>query len=180
METKTPGKTEADRTLWFSMWFLASIATLGVALFPMFYRLVERRNKHFSRQEKLEKEAYETLKNQEKQSHTVESVPLRNAKLWSGSIILILPIFIITYLLSRDLVRHEKHQETFWNSLFPDPVYMRQNIPIAKYTVITAVTLGVGIIYWLYKIINSYNTHFKQERRIEDRVIRLMEEKRNG
>jgi hypothetical protein len=36
----------------------------------------------------------------------------------------------------------------------------------------------VGIVYWLYKIINMYNAHFRAQREIEKEVIKLMEEKR--
>jgi hypothetical protein len=45
---------------------------------------------------------------------------------------------------------------------------------------ITLATLGVGILYWFYKIINTYNNHFKEQRKIEDEIIRLMEEKGYG
>jgi hypothetical protein len=44
--------------------------------------------------------------------------------------------------------------------------------------VITIVTLGVGGIYWLYKITNMYNAHFKAQWGIEKEVVRLMEERR--
>jgi hypothetical protein len=40
--------------------------------------------------------------------------------------------------------------------------------------------LGVGIVYWLYKIINMYNAHFRAQREREKEVIKLMEEKRVG
>ena len=178
MEKRMLRKREKDKNLWFSMWFLASIATCGLALFPMFYQLVERRNRHFLRQSLLEKEAITLLKNQEKES--TELVSNRDAKLWAVSIILILPAFIIVYLLSRDLIFHEKHQKTFFSSLFPEPVYILQKIDLRKYVLLTVITLGVGVIYWLYKIVNIYNSHFKQERQLEDRMVQLMEEKGYG
>lgn len=160
------------------MWFLASIATFGVALFPMFYQLVERRNRHFLRQSLLEKEVRSFFENGGKPE--TEILSKRNAKLWAASLILILPAFIIAYLLSRDLIVHERHQQAFFSSLFQEPVYVLQNIALRKYLLLTVVTLGVGVIYWLYKIINVYNSHFKQERRLEDRVVELMEEKGYG
>jgi hypothetical protein len=100
--------------------------------------------------------------------------------LWAASLILILPAFIITYLLSRDLIVHERHQQAFFSSLFQEPAYVLQNIALRKYVLLTVVTLGVGVIYWLYKIVNVYNRHFGQERRLEDRVVELMEEKGYG
>jgi len=80
--------------------------------------------------------------------------------------------------LSKDLVTHEKHQDMFLASAFPERMFMPQTIPIKKYALITIVTLGVGIVYWLYKIINMYNAHFKAQREIEKEIIKLMEEKR--
>jgi NADH:ubiquinone oxidoreductase subunit 5 (subunit L)/multisubunit Na+/H+ antiporter MnhA subunit len=178
METNMPGRMETDRTMWFSMWFLVAIATFGLAFFPMFYYLVERRNKHFLRQEELENrvKTYFRKEGKELQS-TANSLPKRNAKLWAVSIILILPVFVVAYFLSKDLLLHEKRQQASLTRLFPERVYVPQNLAIKKYALITVVTLGVGIIYWLYKIINTYNSHFKEQRKIEDEIIRLMEEK---
>ena len=47
-------RNKTDRIMWFSMWFLTSVATFGLAFFPMIYLLVDRRNKHFKRQKELE------------------------------------------------------------------------------------------------------------------------------
>ena len=44
------------------MWFLSAIVTFGAAFFPMFYRLVEGRNTHFSREADLERQIAEYLK----------------------------------------------------------------------------------------------------------------------
>jgi type III secretory pathway component EscR len=172
-------KMETDRTMWFSMWFLASITTFGLAFFPMFYRLIEQRNKHFLRQEKLENQANAFFKNEVKklQPHTI---PKRNAKLLAASIILILPAFVIVYILSKDLLLHEKHQQAFLANLCPKRNYVPQNIAIKKYALITVITLGVGIVYWLYKIINTYNNHFMEQRKIDDEITRLTETKSIG
>jgi len=172
------GRTETDRTIWFSMWFLVAIATFGLAFFPMFYQLVERRNKHFLRQQELENRVKTYFRKEGKELQpTASSLPERNAKLWAVSIILILPVFVIAYFLSKDLLLHEKNQQAFLTRLTPDRGYVRQNIEIEKYALVTVATLGAGVIYWLYKIINMYNSHFKEERRIEAEMIRLMEGK---
>ncbi len=62
METASQSKVDADRKVWFSMWFLSAIVTFGVAFFPMFYRLVEGRNRHFNREADLEKQVADYLK----------------------------------------------------------------------------------------------------------------------
>ena len=59
-------------------------------------------------------------------------------------------------------------------------MFMPQTIPIKKYAVITIVTLGVGIVYWLYKIVNMYNAHFKAHLEVEKEIVKLMEENRIG
>jgi hypothetical protein len=167
-------RTETDRPIWFSMWFLASIATFGAAFFPMFYRLIESRNRHFSRDVELEKTITAFFNKHGKE------MPVRakiyhdmNAKVWAASIILVIPIFVITYLLSKDLVDHENRQDIILANLFPERIFMPQTIPIRKYVLITIFTLGVGIVYWLYKIVNMYNAHFKAQMKI----FKQMEEK---
>jgi hypothetical protein len=180
-ETTMQVRTETERVTWFSMWFLASIATFGVAFFPMFYRIIDSRNKHFRREAELEKQIAEFLRKQGKEPPAA-AVSLRNmnAKAWAASIILIIPAFVIDYYLSKDLLFHEKHQDAFLAEAFPERMFMPQTIPIKKYALITIVTLGVGGIYWLYKIINLYNAHFKAQWKVEKEIARLMEEKTVG
>lgn len=174
-------RTETERVTWFSMWFLASIATFGAAFFPMFYRMIDSRNRHFRREADLEKQITDFLRKQGKEPPAA-AVSLRemNAKAWAASIILIVPEFALVYYLSKDLVIHEKHQDKFLANAFPQRMFMPQTIPIKKYAVITIVTLGVGGIYWLYKIINLYNSHFKTQWKVEKEIARLMEEKTVG
>ena len=62
METALQSKVDGDRKVWFSMWFLSAIVTFGVAFFPMFYRVVEGRNRHFSREADLEEQVTGYLK----------------------------------------------------------------------------------------------------------------------
>lgn len=179
METIMQGRTETDRKIWFSMWFLASIATFGAAFFPMFYRLIENRNRHFRREADLENQIAAFLRKQGKEPPTAsDNFPEMNAKAWAAAIILVIPVFAITYLLSRDLLMHEKRQDKFLANAFPERMFMPQTIPIKKYALITIVTLGVGIVYWLYKIVNMYNAHFKAQREIEKEMVKRMEEKR--
>ena len=181
METVMQERTEKDRKTWFSMWFLLSIATFGLAFFPMFHRLIDSRNKHFRCQTDLEKQIADFLRKQGKEPPATSDIfNEMNAKAWTATIILVIPAFVITYLLSRDLVMHEKRQDMILASAFPERMFMSQTIPIKKYVFITIVTLGLGIVYWLYKILNMYNAHFKVQQKIENEIVRLMEEKRVG
>ena len=168
-------RAETDRNMWFSMWFLASVATFGIAFFPMFHRLIDNRNKHFRRETKLEKQIAVFLSKQGKElPASSDGFDEMNAKAWTAAIILVIPAFVITYLLSRDLCAHEKRQDMILAALFPERLFMSQTIPIKKYAVITIVTLGLGIVYWLYKIMNLYNAHFKAQRNIEKELAKLM------
>lgn len=179
METVMQRRTETERKTWFSMWFLLSIATYGLAFFPMFHRLIDSRNRHFRREADLEKQIECFLSKQGKELPiTLNSFNEMNAKAWTIAIILVIPAFVITYLLSRDLIIHEKRQDMILASAFPEKIFMPQTIPIKKYVLITIVTLGLGIVYWLYKIINMYNVHFKAQLEIEKEIAKLMEEKK--
>jgi len=179
METAMQSKVGKDRKIWFSMWFLAAIVTFGLAFFPLFYRLIEGRNKHFQRESTLENQIAAYLRSQGKEHPaTSERFTDRNAKVWAVSIILVIPVFVILYLLSRDLIVHERNQEKFLAAAFPERMFMTQTIPIKTYVLITIVTLGIGAVYWLYKVVNLYNAHFKAQLQVEKEVSRLMEEEK--
>src|ERR1700690_2256522 len=115
METPLKVKVEGDRKVWFSMWFLGAIVTFGVAFFPMFYRLVDGRNRHFQNEAAFEEKvvAYLQKQGKEKPATKTEQFKPMNARAWAASIILIVPVFIIVYLLSRDLSIHERNQDVF-------------------------------------------------------------------
>ncbi len=162
------------------MWFLGAIVTFGLAFFPMFYRLVDNRNHHLQREAETEQKLAEFMKSKGKQPPTTSSPPTqRNAKLWAASIILIIPAFIVAYLLSKDLAAHEKQQDIFLAAALPQRVFMPQTIPQTTYVLITIVTLGVGGVYWLYKVVNLYNAHYKADMQVEKEISRLMEEEGN-
>jgi hypothetical protein len=173
-------KKYADRKVWFSMWFLGAIVTFGVAFFPMFYRLVAGRNLHLQKQADIEAKMADYLKNKGKQLPEARSVPKnRKSKLWAASIILIIPAFVLLYLLTRDLTEHEKEEDAYLKATLPERVFMTQTIPQTTYVLITIVTLGVGGVYWLYKIVNLYNQHYKADLIVEKEINRILEEEGN-
>jgi hypothetical protein len=179
MENTMDTKVKDDRKIWFSMWFLGAIVTFGIAFFPMFYRLVDGRNRHFRGETEFESRISAYLKNKGKETPTEsERLTEMNAKVWAASIILVFPVFVILYLLSRDLAVHEQKQGTFLAAALPERVFMPQTIPIKTYAIITLVTLGVGTVYWLYKVVNLYNAHYKAHLQVEKEMGRLMEEEK--
>lgn len=129
----------------------------------------------------MEKEIVAYLKRQGKEPPaTSPTMPKMNVKAWTAAIILVIPVFVITYLLSKDLLVHEKNQDKFLASAFPERMFMPQTIPIKTYALITILTLGVGVIYWLYKVVNLYNAHFKAHLQVEKEIGNPMEEKKIG
>jgi hypothetical protein len=178
MQTTVIAKVEGDRKVWFSMWFLGAVVTFGIAFFPMFYRLIEGRNNHFLNEAKFEEQIAVYSKSRGKDLPVKnQRFKTMNSKAWAASIVLIVPIFVIVYLLSRDLAVHEQTQDDFLATALPERVFMPQTIPIKTYAVITLVTLGVGVVYWLYKVVNLYNAHFKAHLQVQKEMIRLLEEK---
>ncbi len=170
-------KSYVDHKVWFSMWFLGAIVTFGVAFFPMFHRLVEGRNQHLKKQAEIEQQVAQYLQSRGKtQPPPNPPFKKRNAKLWAASIILIIPAFVLVYLLSKDLAQHEQNEDLFLNAALPERVFMTQTIPLTSYVLITIVTLGVGVVYWLYKLVNLYNAHYKADLVVEKEIAKLMEQ----
>ncbi len=161
------------------MWFLGAVVTFGVAFFPMFYLLVGGRNRHFQNEAEFEQRVGTYLRSKgKKPPATNRVVKARNSKLWAVSIILIIPAFIIVYLLSKDLMVHEQEQDAFLAAALPKRVFMTQSIPIKTYVLITLVTLGFGVVYWLYKLVNFYNAHYKAHLQVEKEMVRILEDER--
>jgi hypothetical protein len=148
----------------------------------MIYHLIENRNKHFKKEEAIKKQIISYLQHQNKTVPKINKRPQHemNTKIWVAAIVLVVPVFIITYLLSKDLAIHETEQDNFLAQAFPERIFMTQPIPIKMYVIITTVTLGFGIIYWLYKIVNQYNAHYRAHLQVEKKISSLMEEKKVG
>jgi len=177
MEKNMLGVTKTDRIMWFSMWFLASVASFGIAFFPMFYLMIKRRNKHIQGHlESMKKNKLDEI-NEKRESVILNLIPERNAKIWTLSLILVFPAYIITYLLTKDLIVHEEQQQKNYVKIFPEKQFMTQKISLKKYALLTLLTLGIGVIYWLYKTVNMYNTHFMEQEKIEEEINKFGDKK---
>ena len=55
IEQNIASRKETDRIMWFSWWAVISVASFGIAFFPMFYLMIKRRNKHFQKHIENEK-----------------------------------------------------------------------------------------------------------------------------
>lgn len=182
-------RRETDRIMWFSMWVILSIASLGIAWFPMIYYLIKRRNAHFQRQKKLQTMILSKMrktKNGGKSGFTSEKVEnltlFRNAWEWTFLSILVIPAFYVFYFLKSDLAKHEEQEHNFLvevielakDSGVPLDIHGftdTKSFPSGKYLVLSIVTLGLAAAYWLYRIFNDYNNHFKIQWKIEDELL---------
>jgi len=176
------------------MWAILSVASFGMAWFPMIYYAVKRRNDHFSRQQKLEQLILSKLKKTQipekgasESSETMNLLSPRNAAAWTILTILVVPVFFLFYYLESDLHKHDAHQQQFLEevSALAKDTGVALNLqshmtasgfPRNKYIALNVGTLGVAAAYWLYRLFNDYNSHFKMHKIIEAELLRFLKE----
>ena len=202
IEENVESRKETDRIMWFSMWVLLSVASFGIAWFPMVYFLIKRRNDHFGRQEKLETLILSRLRqlSKEKPRHqdseslsakTENPEFFRKAQAWALSTLLIFPVFYVFYFLLMDLQKHEEQQHVFLketNSLAQDSglsinlggFATTKKFALDRYLILTIVSCGFAAVYWLYRIFNDYNQHFKEQWKLEDDLLRFFKSSNNS
>jgi hypothetical protein len=189
IEQNIESRNETDKIMWFSMWAVLSVASFGIAWFPMVYYLIKRRNAHFSRQEKLEALILSKLKKRASpenlQLGSSQKKNNRNAHAWTLSTLLIIPAFYIFYFLKSDLRKHEEHEHDFLaevielakDSDVPLGIHGFSATPsfqLDKYLALSAITFGLASAYWLYRIFNDYNNHFKMQWKNEDQLLSFL------
>jgi len=181
IEQNIASRKETDRIMWFSMWAVLSVASFGIVWFPMIYYLIKRRNAHFSRQEKLETLILSKLG----KTQSPEKSACRNAAAWTLLSLLIVPAFYVFYFLKSDLQKHEEHEHDFLAetialakdsgvTLNIQGFVTTPSFPLGKYLVLSVVTFGLAAAYWLYRIFNDYNNHFKMQWIIEDELLSFL------
>jgi len=192
IEQNIESRKETDRIMWFSMWAILSVASFGIAWFPMIYYMIKRRNTHFSRQEKLETLILSKLgkmgspeKSVSNSSKTMNYKLSRNAKAWTLLTLLIIPAFYVFYSLKSDLQKHEEHEHDFLDEIIA--LEKDSGIPLSiqsyattpsfrmdRYLILSVVTFGLAAAYWLYRIFNDYNNHFKMQWIVEDELLNFL------
>jgi hypothetical protein len=192
IEQNIKSRKETDKIMWFSMWAVLSVASFGIAWFPMIYYLIKRRNAHFARQKKLETLILSKLKKTDSpekspldSSQTKNQQSSRNATAWTLATLLIFPAFYIFYFLKSDLRKHEEHEHDFLaeviglakDSDVPLNIHgfsATPSFPLDKYLALSVVTFGLAAAYWLYRIFNDYNSHFKMQWKNEDELLSFL------
>jgi preprotein translocase subunit YajC len=182
-------RKETDRIMWFSMWIILSVASFGITWFPMIYYLIKRRNAHFQRQKNLQtmilrrlRKATASGKSASASEKKENLVSHRNALGWTLLSFLLVPSFYVFYFLKSDLAKHEEQEHDFLSEVIAltkdsgEPLNIQgftatKTFPTGKYLTLSVVTLGLAAAYWIYRIFNDYNSHFKMQWKIEDELL---------
>jgi len=201
----TSGPTTGVSPAFGAVFALVIFVELGIfAVFIVFaimlYKLVKRRNTHFSRQMFL----YEDLINSAKELAAKKGVdialPLNNldrtyrearveeteksAALWAILCFITgIATLYVYYFLMKDFFKHERKEELFFEdlnrALITAGITMnlpRRTVPIPDrsfilYFILGLVTAGIFYIYWIYVLLEDPNNHFRQQAMIEDTII---------
>lgn len=168
------------------------------------YLLVNRRHTHFQRQKLLSENIITAIsylakskdRNIEGSLTSLEKI-LKEANseeteksptLWAIlSVFVPLIQFYVYYFLMKDLYKHEHREDNFWQNvkgvlkmLDTDFSIPKRNEPIPDrsfvlYLILTVVTGGLFIVYWLFVLLKDPNDHFKYHVSSENQLLVTLE-----
>lgn len=203
--TPPTGSTGAPPSFAFAFLGVVALFYLGLIVVAivwiiLLYRLVKRRNTHFTRQVFLYNDLITLAKEMGSKKGIDVALPLNNldrtareaqfdeteksAALWA-----ILPTFIgflsyyVFYFLMKDFYKHERRQDIFFDDLskllmtagiplnLPARVYHIPDRSFILYLILTLVTGGIFAVYWIYTLITDPNNHFRHQALIEDTIM---------
>ena len=182
------------------LWGVAAIVLFAVLFFGAlsFYYLMERRNRHFGRQQLLFSTIHRYLASSRPASETIAQLGYlsddstyaegpRPAGLWALLVLFVTPIvgLIASYSLTQDLRKHDELQSRFQAALAPSLVeagFQDPNFPSYKsrhrdpllFIILTAITGGLFWIYWYYTLLKDYNDHFADQAKFEDQILKSL------
>jgi hypothetical protein len=181
----------------FALYGLAIITFYVVLLFGAlaFYYLIDRRNRHFGRQQLLFDTLHRYLAPKAPASENMSRLGQlsedsvygerdRPAGLWAVLFLFMTPIvgLITAYNLTQDLSRHDELQSSYQTTLvnafsdagFPPPTlspYRFHKRDPVLFIILSAITAGLFWIYWFYTLLKDYNEHFSDQNRFEDQIL---------
>jgi len=185
---------------------LVSLYGLGIiVLFAVFllgalsvYYMIDRRNRHFARQQLLFSTLHRYLVSKKPESANIAEVgflaedsayeeKMRPAGLWALLFMVITPLvgLIVSYNLTRDMRKHDELQSKYQGVLatslvesgFQEPnfaAYRPQNRDPVLFVILTAITGGLFWIYWYYTLLRDYNEHFMDQAKFEDQILKTL------
>ena len=180
----------------------AIVSLYVVLIFGAFalYYLIERRNNHLRRQQRLFSTIETHLAQETKaaggdrissltrlsEESTFEERD-RPAALWSILYLFVTPIVgvVVAYNLTQDLQKHEGLQSTYQTALLSALSEAGLRSPtIASYKphkrdpllflILTAITGGLFWVYWFYTLLKDFNEHFQDQAHFEDEILSLL------
>lgn len=190
-------------TLMFLSWIPGIIGFIITMV--LIYKLVKRRNTHFRRQILLFEDIINVVKELANKKGVdikyhidpceriireakIEETE-KNAVLWviisfiTGGIALL----YVYYFLMKDFYKHERREDFFWEDIGKALNTCGLSIPPLKrtiilpdrnfilYLILTIITIGIFMFYWLYVLIKDPNEHFKYHTIIEDELLKRLE-----
>lgn len=172
---------------------LAIIAGTIISLY-VFYKLIDRLNKHVKRTTvfySIIADILDEIKSPNSASFKTQVNELkvaseeRNPILWIILGLLFPPVFLYVYhFLNKDFVKHSNKEYVLFNvlnsefkrvnlstALNPEELYRVPNRSTLLYIILSIITLGVFVLYWIYTLVNDPNRHFKSHSILEKRII---------
>ena len=184
--------------------FLITMILFVVVYIVLIYKLVNRRNTHFTRQKFLSEDVIVTIKSLAEKKKIDVDVNLssiertvreanaeetkKDAVLWA-----VLSAFIpfvswfVHYFLMKDFYHHERREDGFWEDLngtlnklgvsfsVPRRTQAMPNRSFVLYLILTIITLGLFGIYWIYVLLKDPNEHFKHHVETENQLLTALE-----
>lgn len=185
-----------------ALYGLAIVSFYTILAFGAFatYYMIERRNGHFRRQQRLFSTLQEYLTSktgvagnengfrlwQSSEESALEERD-RPAGLWSVLYLFVTPIvgLIVAFNLTQDLRRHEELQANYQTALLGalneagfvtptlPPSRLHQRDPLL-FIILTAITGGLFWVYWFHTLLKDYNQHFQDQAQYEDQILAVL------
>ena len=183
-----------------ALYGLGVIAFFTVLFFGAlsFYYLIDRRNRHFARQQLLFSTLHRYLASKAPSSPYVSQLGFmsedstleertRPAGLWALLFLFVTPLvgLIGSYNLTQDMRKHDELQSKYQSALTPSlidagfqqpsfPAYSHRNRDPVLFMILSAITAGLFWIYWFYTLLMDYNEHFANQAKFEDQILAVL------
>ncbi|MBT8172392.1 hypothetical protein KJN74_05935 [Candidatus Bathyarchaeota archaeon] len=177
-----------------------------ILAFILNFLLIKRRQNHFKRQKLLSEEiialllSFAKIKNVELEINqfsirkTIKKIRYNDEKnpiLWAVLSVFVpfLQFYVFNFLMN-DFFLHEQKEDTFLNDVGNalknlginfSVTQRRKNIPdrsLVLFLILTVVSAGLFIVYWIYILIKDPNEHFKYHIQVENQLLISLESAR--
>jgi hypothetical protein len=176
---------------------LVSFAVLFLGALSVYF-LIDRRNRHFARQQLLFSALRRYLASKAPSSQSVLQLGFlsedlayeektRPAGLWAVLFLFFTPItcLIVSYNLTHDMRKHDELQSKYQAAVIPAlvdagfqqpalPGYSSRNRDPVLFIILTAITGGLFWIFWFYTLLLDYNEHFADQAKFEDQILSVL------